>query len=58
MRLSDEGATLLSGTVVKIGGGFVNWEAHPPAGITFPNPCVADPAKADIFEVSPVDPVG
>ncbi|TMR07304.1 hypothetical protein ETD86_51780 [Nonomuraea turkmeniaca] len=61
VRLLDDGATLLEGAEVRIGGGYVDWEAHPPAGMTFPDACVADPASPagpDIFDVSSVDPVG
>ncbi|WP_162795841.1 hypothetical protein [Nonomuraea lactucae] len=58
VRLPDNGSPLLEGAAVRIVGGFVDWKAHPPAGLKVPDACVADPASADIFEVSPVDPVG
>lgn len=50
VRLLDEDAPLLEGAEVRIAGGYVDWKAHPPAGITFPDACIVGPA---IFKVSP-----
>ncbi|MEU4834020.1 hypothetical protein [Streptosporangium sp. NPDC023615] len=55
--LPGDGPVLLEGESIELGGGYVDWEAHPPSGLKIPNACIPDLANSMIFQLHPKQPM-